>query len=101
MIRFSATMACVFGLVLSFCHAAALGQTNSFETAFRSGTEAMRSGDLEAAADDFSQAAKLNPSFAEAHLNLGLVRIQQARYDDAIAALDKSISIKPRLRGAN
>lgn len=76
-------------------------QTNSFENAFRQGTEAMRAGNLDGAAQAFTEAAKLNPAFPEAFLNLGLVRVQQGQYSDAITALDKSIALKPRFRGAH
>lgn len=61
----------------------------------------MRNGQLDEAATDFSKAATLNPTFAEAYFNLGLARLQQSRLDDAISALGKSIKLKPRLRGAN
>jgi cytochrome c-type biogenesis protein CcmH/NrfG len=37
----------------------------------------------------------------EGHFNLGLVRFQQGRMDDAITSLNKSIALKPALRGAN
>src|SRR5579884_1632692 len=76
-------------------------QANSFESVFRHGTEAMREGKLDLAADDFSQAIKLNPSFAEAYFNLGLVKVQQAHYGDAVEFLSRSVALKPRLRGAN
>src|SRR5215472_17906089 len=76
---------------------AMLAQSDAFEKAFRAGTEAMRSGNLEEAARDFSQAAKLNPSFAEADFNLGLVRVQQGQFDSAIASLKQAVALKPRL----
>lgn len=64
-------------------------------------SEAMRRGDLAAAGDGFSAAAKLAPSFAEAHFNLGLVREEQGRLEDAIASFDKALTLKPGLHGAN
>lgn len=76
-------------------------QPNSFENIFRNGTQAMRSGDLDTAAEDFSQAIKLNPAFAEAYFNLGLVRVQQAHYSEAATSLSRSVELKPNLRGAN
>jgi tetratricopeptide (TPR) repeat protein len=68
---------------------------------FTQASEAMRRGDLNVAADGFFAAAKLAPSFAEAHFNLGLVREEQGRLDDAIASLEKALTLKPRLHGAN
>ena len=68
---------------------------------FRQASEAMRRGDLNAAGEGFAAAAKASPTFAEAHFNLGLVREEQGRFDEAIASLQKAVSLKPRLHGAN
>jgi len=68
---------------------------------FRQASEAMRSGDLTAAGDGFAAVVKASPSFAEAHFNLGLVREEQGRLDEAIASLEKALTLKPRLHGAN
>ncbi|HLK05652.1 MAG TPA: tetratricopeptide repeat protein [Candidatus Acidoferrum sp.] len=61
----------------------------------------MRGGDLNAAGEGFDAAAKAAPAFAEAHFNLGLVREEQGRLDEAIASLQKALSLKPSLHGAN
>src|SRR5579859_8265567 len=68
---------------------------------FREASQAMRNGDLQAAGDGFAAAVKASPTFAEAHFNLGLVREEQGRFEDAIASLQKALSLKPRLHGAN
>jgi tetratricopeptide (TPR) repeat protein len=68
---------------------------------FRQASEAMRRGDLNAAGDGFAAAAKVEPTFAEAHFNLGLVREEQGRLEDAVASLKKALALNPRLRGAN
>lgn len=69
--------------------------------AFRQASEAMRAGNLEAAEQGFAGIVQQSPNFAEAHFNLGLVREEQGRYDDAIASFKKALALKPRLRGAN
>ena len=92
------------GLILwIFLSSAVLLQAQSPDTAtqFTQATQAMQQGDLDAAATGFSEIVKQQPSFAEAHFNLGLVREEQGRYDDAIASLQKALKLKPQLHGAN
>jgi tetratricopeptide (TPR) repeat protein len=80
----------------------ALGQTDvQAKKTFNQGTEAIRSGALEDAANDFSKVAELEPTFAPAYFNLGLVRLLQRQPGRAIEALNKSISLQPRERGAH
>lgn len=68
---------------------------------FQWATEAMRAGNLDQAGDGFASIVKEAPQFAEAYLNLGLVREEQGRHADAIVGLRKALELKPRLRGAN
>ena|SRR5919108_1165133 len=68
---------------------------------FRQASEAMRNGNLEAAAEGFAAVVKEAPSFAAAYLNLGLVREEQARHEEAIASFQKALALNPKLRGAN
>lgn len=68
---------------------------------FQQATQAMRAGDLTQAGDGFESVTKSAPQFAEAYLNLGLVREEQGRHADAITNFKKALQLKPRLRGAN
>jgi tetratricopeptide (TPR) repeat protein len=68
---------------------------------FRQASEAMRNGDLNAAGEGFAATTRASPAFAEAHFNLGLVREEQGRFEEAIVSLQKALSLKPRLHGAN
>ncbi len=43
------------------------------------------------------KAITLNPSFAEAHYELGKVLLQAGRLDDSLVALEKSLDLKPEL----
>lgn len=68
---------------------------------FQQASEAMRSGNLDAAGDGFAEVIKQAPTFAEAYLNLGLVREEQAKHAEAIGDFQKALQFKPKLRGAN
>jgi len=68
---------------------------------FRQASEAMQRGNLNVAGDGFEAAARAAPAFAEAHFNLGLVREEQGRFEEAIASFQKALALKPRLHGAN
>src|SRR5258708_1169653 len=96
-----ATRALAVNVAVLLLAAGAYAQAGSFEKSFQDGAEAMRAGRLDEADRDFTQAAKLAPSFAEGHFNLGLVRLQQGQFDDAISSLTRSLGLKPKLRGAN
>lgn len=93
------TLACLFLSQLHCTRASA--QSTSTEARFREGTEALRAGHLDEAADKFATITKDSPGFAEAHLDLGLIREEQGRNEEAIASLQKALTLKPRLRGAN
>jgi len=68
---------------------------------FRQASDAMRQGNLDQAGDGFAEIVKQSPTFAEAYLNLGLVREEQGRHEEAIVSFKKALLLKPRLRGAN
>lgn len=68
---------------------------------FRQAAEAMRNGNLDEAGRGFAAVTQAAPNFAEAYLNLGLVREEQGRHQEAVASLEKALSLKPRLHGAN
>jgi len=88
---------------LAFVAMPALGfaQDAQFEKAFHQGADAMRSGQLDEAVANFSKAAALKPTFAEAYFNLGIAQLQLGHLDEAVTALNKSVTLKPGLRGAN
>jgi tetratricopeptide (TPR) repeat protein len=61
----------------------------------------MREGKLDEAAEGFAAVVGREPTFAEAHFNLGLVDEELGKYDEAIASLRQALKLKPRLHGAN
>jgi tetratricopeptide (TPR) repeat protein len=78
-----------------------MAQTATVPPEFIQATEAMRAGDLDAAAAGFAEVVKRAPGFAEAHFNLGLVDEELGKYDEAIVSLRQALKLKPRLHGAN
>jgi tetratricopeptide (TPR) repeat protein len=92
------------GALLLFATLSCLAQTPlppSAAQKFQQATEAMQQGNLDLAGDGFAEVVKQAPTFAEAFLNLGLVREEQRRHEEAIADFQKALQLKPRLRGAN
>lgn len=67
----------------------------------RQGAEAMKAGDFPAAAASYAEVTRAMPGFAEGYFNLGLALEQSGELDRARAALEKSLRLKPTLRGAN
>jgi len=53
----------------------------------------MRNGHLDEAAAGFASATQVVPTFAEAYLNLGLVREEQGLFDEAIASFQKALGL--------
>jgi len=88
-------VSCRFALVLQAQNSPELDQR------FRRASEAMRNGNLDAAGEEFAALAKEAPNFAPAHFNLGLVREEQGRHEEAIASFRKSLLLNPKLHGAN
>jgi tetratricopeptide (TPR) repeat protein len=93
------TLLCLFASLC--CAKLAWGQDANTNDQFRLATEAMKAGRLEDAAQGFSTIVGSSPGFAEAHLNLGLIREEQGRNEEAVASFLKALALKPRLRGAN
>jgi len=91
--------ACIVSLTLT--SAFVVGQATNVPPKFIQGTQAMHEGKLEEAAAAFAAAAKRQPTFAEAHFNLGLADEELGKYEDAIASLREALKLKPRLHGAN
>jgi len=58
-------------------------------------------GDYRAAVANLNEALRLNANFAEAQLELGLIALAQDKVEQGIAALEKAISLDPRLAAAH
>jgi tetratricopeptide (TPR) repeat protein len=86
---------------LEIAHSQTAQASSAITERFQRATEAMRAGNLDQAGEGFASIVKDAPQFAEAYLNLGLVREEQGRHADAIASFLRALELKPRLRGAN
>src|SRR5215813_9892537 len=62
---------------------------------------AHKTGDLETAAKDYQRVIEEAPGFAEAYMNLGLVRHQEKRFEEAIHLFRQALKRKPTLQAAN
>jgi tetratricopeptide (TPR) repeat protein len=95
------TFVLLLGAVVLAAPVPAWPQSDAASAQFAQATEAMRAGNLDAAAKDFAAIVQQTPAFAEAHFNLGLVNQERGRYDEAIGNFQKALSLKPRMHGAN
>jgi tetratricopeptide (TPR) repeat protein len=100
-LKFSAPLLLSLSVWLAVTAQALRQQAPAIQDKFRQATEAMRAGRLDEAGDGFAAVVATQPAFAEAYLNLGLVREEQGRNDEAVASFKKALQLKPRLRGAN
>jgi tetratricopeptide (TPR) repeat protein len=73
----------------------ALGRENAAKTHVNRGVVLLRRASLDRAAQDFLRAERLMPQLPEIYINRAVVLIKQQRYREAIAQLDKGISMEP------
>lgn len=62
---------------------------------YNEGVEALRTGDLETAAEAFRKAAELDSDLAAAHTSLAAVLLQREDYETAAAEAEKALAIDP------
>jgi Flp pilus assembly protein TadD len=74
---------------------------DQMQNLFRQGAQHMNAGNAAEAEADFRQAIALDPSFAPAHLDLGLALLKQGKLLDAIASIRKSLELDPASPGAH
>ena len=63
--------------------------------------QAAGNGDYQAAVTNLNEALRLNANFAEVYLELGLIALAQDKVEQGIAALEKAVSLDPRLAAAH
>jgi tetratricopeptide (TPR) repeat protein len=62
---------------------------------FHEGKEAMQSGHLSLAEENFRRVIALDPKSSAAHVNLGVAYMREKRWDDALVELHKAESLSP------
>ena len=72
-----------------------VASTSNPATIFREGKEAMQSGKLSLAEEDFRRVIALDPKSSAAYVNLGVVYMREKRWDDALVELNKAESLSP------
>ena len=94
-------------LLLLFETCAAFGQTEPLalspevQSHLAAAQQAQTQQDLATAETEYAAVVKLDPQFAEAHMNLGLVHQLQGREPEAINDFRAALKLKPSLTGAN
>jgi tetratricopeptide (TPR) repeat protein len=62
---------------------------------FRQGKEAMQSGQLSLAEEDFRRVIAIDPKSSAAYVNLGVTYMREKRWDDALVELHRAESLSP------
>jgi tetratricopeptide (TPR) repeat protein len=64
---------------------------------YRLGEKAMTAGDATGALGQFTKAAQLDDTFAEAHFQIGACRVESGRIAEATASFERAVALKPDL----
>jgi tetratricopeptide (TPR) repeat protein len=75
------------------------GSPDDPATIFRQGKQAMQSGQLTLAEEDFRRVIVLDPKSGSAHINLGVAYMREKRWGDALMELRKAESLSPNAAG--
>ncbi len=70
-------------------------QTEDDKSLFNRGNQFAQQGKLEEAISAWQQAINLNPNFAEAYCQIGMIRRYQGKYKEAIAQFEKALDLQP------
>jgi protein O-mannosyl-transferase len=95
-----AQVSCWNNSVTLFEHALRFDR-NNFIAQYNLAVTLMEQGKLDAAGGHFAAAAKVIPSYAQAHSSLGQVLIGQGRFEEAIDPYRTALRYNPKLAGAH
>jgi tetratricopeptide (TPR) repeat protein len=82
----------------------ALGQTapiaqSDARAVFKEGVDALRSGQVAKAEEDFRRVIKLDPASTAAHINLGVAYMRERKWSDALCELRRAEQMSPQDAG--
>lgn len=86
-------------VLLSACGAQQVSQ--EVEEHFRAAQQDQQAGQLDAAAQEYRTALRVDPQLPEAYANLGLIYYAQGKFEDSATALVKANELRPRMRGVS
>ena len=72
-------------------------QQSSMQRDYATAQRALASGDVDGALKIFEQLSRANPSIAEIHATIGVIRFQKGDYPGALKELDQAKRLKPTL----
>ena len=81
--------------------AAGHAQSAEVQLAFKNGASALSEGRSDVAEREFRTAVRLDPTLAEARLDLGLVLGREGKNAEAVESLRKALELNPKLDSAN
>ncbi len=91
----------LLAILFIFPPAASSQTQDTLQSLFRDGAAAMKAGNPAAAETAFRKATEVDPSFAPAHLDLGLAELKEGKLLEAIASIRKSLELDPSSPGAH
>src|SRR5580658_6733596 len=92
---------CLLAIPFIFPPAVSSETPDTPQSLFRDGAAAMKARNAAPAETAFRKATELDPTFAPAHLDLGLAELKEGKLLEAIASIKKSLELDPSSPGAH
>jgi tetratricopeptide (TPR) repeat protein len=99
--RISFVLLLLFGTCTAFAQTPPPALSPEVQSHLEAAQQAQSQQDLTTAETEYAAVVRLDPQFAEAHMNLGLVHQLQGREPEAIQDFRAALKLKPTLTGAN
>ncbi len=93
----SPTTALLAVTVLLLCFRPFAHSQTDLDQKYAAAQRLLATGNYSAAESAFEELARLEPTMAEIHANLGLIYFEERKFDEAVPALRKALKLKPSL----